>query len=78
MKTILKKLSEAKRGEQYRVVSVDEGTSGRRLVEMGVYPGRTITLVRHAPLRDPIEYEIGESLLSMRACEAELVSIESV
>ncbi|MBN4076207.1 ferrous iron transport protein A [Gemmatimonas aurantiaca] len=72
------KLSEAQRGEQYRVISVDEGVSGRRLVEMGVYPGRTITLVRRAPFRDPIEYQVGECSLSMRACEAELVSIESV
>lgn len=72
------RLSEARRGEKYRVVSIDEGAAGRRLVEMGVYPGRTITLVRHAPFRDPIEYEVGECCLSMRACEAALVSIETV
>lgn len=70
------KLSQIERGQSARVVDIDSGVVGRRLVEMGVYPGRTISMVRRAPLADPIEFSVGGSSLSLRASEADLVSVE--
>jgi ferrous iron transport protein A len=72
------KLSNVESGQTVRVVSIEEGNIGRRLVEMGVYPGRSISMVRRAPFADPIEYAVGESCLSLRASEADLVSVEEL
>ncbi len=72
------KLSQIERGQSARVVDIDSGEVGRRLVEMGVYPGRTISMVRRAPLADPIEYSVGGSSLSLRESEADLVSVEAL
>ncbi len=72
------RMSELRKGERGRVVSVEGGDMGRRLVEMGVYPGREVALVCHAPLRDPSAYQVGGTCLSLRRSEAELVTVENV
>ena len=74
---LMTRLSELQQGERVRVVSVDGGEMGRRLVEMGVYPGREVALVCCAPLRDPIAYQVGGSRLSLRRSEAALVTVEN-
>jgi Fe2+ transport system protein FeoA len=42
---------------------------------MGLVPGTRFTLVRRAPLGDPIEISLRGSLLSLRRSEAELIEI---
>jgi len=46
-----------------------------RLLEMGLIPGTTITLVGKAPLGDPLEYELRGYRLSLRKTEAQRVAI---
>ncbi len=46
-----------------------------RLREMGVLPGTRITLIRRAPLGDPLEISVRGSLLSVRKEEAELIEV---
>ena len=65
-------------GQSVRIVSVADSVAGRRLVEMGVYPGRTVSMLRSAPLRDPIEYMVGCCRLSLRSAEAALVLVEGL
>lgn len=48
----------------------------RRLMEMGVIPGSSITLLRWAPLGDPAECRIRGYKLSLRRSEAALISVE--
>jgi ferrous iron transport protein A len=48
----------------------------RRLIELGVVPGRAITYLRNAPLRDPMEIQVGSCCLSLRHAEAELITVE--
>ncbi|HSH00293.1 MAG TPA: ferrous iron transport protein A [candidate division Zixibacteria bacterium] len=72
------KLNQIERGHTVRVVSIEDGAIGRRLVEMGLFPGRQISMVRRAPLQDPIEFTVGESCLSLRECEAQLVAVEEI
>ncbi len=48
----------------------------RRLLNMGVVRGVEIRMVRNAPLRDPIEFEVRGYLLSLRREEAENVIVE--
>ena len=54
----------------------DDSPIARRLTELGLVPGRQITYLRDAPLRDPLEIQIGMSCLSLRHSEASLVAVE--
>lgn len=49
-----------------------------RLREMGVLPGTRLTLVRTAPLGDPIEIRLRGYLLSLRKAEAAHVLVEVI
>src|SRR5438128_2577586 len=60
----------------------DRGTIGRldgggpirqRLLELGLTPGTTVTLVRLAPLRDPMEIRVRGYQLCVRRSEADAV-----
>ncbi|MBN2752101.1 MAG: ferrous iron transport protein A [Rhodospirillaceae bacterium] len=63
-------------GEMCRVMEITgEGPVRRRLLDMGVVPHQTITVVRDAPLRDPIEIQVGETFMMLRRREAERVVV---
>lgn len=64
-------------GSSARVTAVG-GEPGvrRRLLEMGLVPGTTITALRRAPLGDPLELSVRGYLLSLRIEQAKLVSVE--
>lgn len=47
-----------------------------RLREMGVLPGTRVTLVRTAPLGDPIEIKVRGYCLTLRKTEADHVLVE--
>jgi Fe2+ transport system protein FeoA len=47
-------------------------------MEMGLLPGTRVTLVRVAPLGDPIELRVRGYALSIRRAEAELVDVDGV
>lgn len=48
----------------------------RRLLEMGLVPGTTVTVQREAPLGDPIELRVRNYALSIRRAEAHGIEIE--
>lgn len=48
----------------------------RRLLEIGLVPGTTVTLRRVAPMGDPIELEVRNFALSIRRSEAVGIDIE--
>ena len=49
---------------------------GQRLMDMGVYPGRRLRVVRNAPLEDPMEIEIDGYFVSLRHDEARFIEVE--
>ncbi len=51
------------------------GAAFTRLREMGLLPGTRITLVRIAPLGDPIEIQVRGYRLSLRKSEAALIEV---
>ena len=53
------------------------GPALTRLREMGMLPGTKITLVRTAPLGDPLEIQVRGYRLSLRKSEAALVEISA-
>ena len=52
------------------------GTASLRLREMGLLAGTPITLVRTAPLGDPLEIKVRGYHLTLRKSEAEHVLVE--
>jgi Fe2+ transport system protein FeoA len=50
----------------------------RRLMEMGVLPGTRVSVVRVAPLGDPIEIEVRSYALSIRHREAAGIVLRDV
>ena len=53
-----------------------QGAAFIRLREMGLLPGTRITLVRTAPLGDPMEIKVRGYHLTLRKTEAENVVVE--
>jgi ferrous iron transport protein A len=53
-----------------------KGPTRRRLMDMGVIAGNQITMIRTAPLGDPVEYHLLGYQLSLRKSEAHLIEIE--
>jgi len=51
------------------------GAFRKRITELGFVKGRPIRVVKAAPLRDPVEYEILDSNVSLRRSEASLVEV---
>lgn len=66
-------------GQAGRVVRVGGRPAvRRRLLELGIVRGETMTLQRAAPLGDPLEFLVKGYHLSLRAREAAAISIEVV
>lgn len=52
------------------------GAFGRRLSDMGFRAGVQLTVVKQAPLADPVEYLLGGCHVSLRREEAEDILVE--
>ncbi len=52
------------------------GAIKRRLFDMGVTPGVSITMRKHAPLGDPIEIRLRGYELSLRKAEAKEIILD--
>jgi len=51
------------------------GAFRKRLTEMGFIRGKQVTVLKSAPLKDPVEYRILDSNVSLRRSEASLVEV---
>ncbi len=64
------------RGRAARVVAVGGvGAVARRLMEMGVVPGARVSVVKVAPLGDPIQVRVRGYDLALRRAEAQTISV---
>ena len=64
-------------GQKAKVVGFTQDSPlCRRLHELGLVPGKSVTYLCRAPLHDPLLIEIGQSRLSLRRAEASLVAVE--
>ncbi len=71
--------NELKAGERAVVRSVGgEGALRQHFLDMGVIPGAEITLVKFAPMGDPIEFRIHEYELTLRVDDAKQIGIEKL
>ena len=51
------------------------GAFRKRILEMGFVRGQKIIVIKNAPLKDPIEYEVMGYKISLRRSEAKLVEV---
>jgi ferrous iron transport protein A len=65
-------------GQQGRVVGLGRGNRSYRekLLSMGLTPGTEFTVIRLAPLGDPIEIAVRGYSVSLRKNEAEMLQVE--
>jgi ferrous iron transport protein A len=72
-------LDQLSRGQAGRILRVGgRPAARRRLLELGVVRGETITLLRAAPLGDPLEYVVKGYHLSLRRREASTITVEAL
>ncbi len=65
-------------GDKARVVKLEgAGLTVQRLAEMGLTPGVVITVVRFAPLGDPVEVKVRGYALSLRNVDARCVLVSA-
>ncbi len=70
------RLSDVPTGEACVIVKVHgHGSFRNRIVEMGFVKGEKVTVIKNAPLRDPIEYKIMDTHISLRRSESELIEV---
>nr|WP_321357625.1 ferrous iron transport protein B [uncultured Draconibacterium sp.] len=73
-----KYLSALQTGESAIITKVlGHGAFRKRITEMGFIKGKKVTVIKNAPLKDPVEYEIMGYSLSLRRSEARMVEVVS-
>ncbi len=73
----MKTLKDVPIGKSARVVRLhSEGALRRRIMDMGITRGTTITIRKVAPLGDPLEITLRGYELSIRKADAELIEVE--
>lgn len=73
------KLSELKTGESGVITKVSgRGAFRKRITEMGFVKGKTVNVIKNAPLQDPVEYNIMGYEVSLRRNEAALIDVITV
>ncbi len=76
MTTYIRKLDNEPIGSTVKVVGVNgDGAFRQRLLEMGFVKGAEVTVIRNAPLLDPVEYMILGTHISLRHSEAERIDV---
>ncbi|MHB8905926.1 MAG: ferrous iron transport protein B, partial [Melioribacteraceae bacterium] len=54
------------------------GAFRKRITEMGFVKGKSVKVIKNAPLQDPIEYEVMDFRVSLRRSEARLIEVVPV
>ena len=70
------KLSELTDNQEGIIIKVQGyGAFRKRITEMGFIKGKKVTVIKNAPLRDPVEYNIMGYQVSLRRSEAALIEV---
>lgn len=72
-------LNELEIGKKAKIISVaGEGQLRHHILDMGLIPGTVVTLVKYAPMGDPMELLVRGYELTLRVDDAKLIGIEPV
>ncbi len=70
------RLSDLQTGAEGIIVKIlGHGAFRNRITEMGFVKGKKVRVIKNAPLRDPVEYEIMDYKVSLRRSEAKLIEV---
>ncbi|MBI9058825.1 MAG: ferrous iron transport protein B [Labilibaculum sp.] len=70
------KLSELSDSQEAIITKVQgHGAFRKRITEMGFVKGKQVTVIKNAPLKDPVEYQIMGYEVSLRRSEASLIEV---
>ena len=71
-------LDELKPGEEGVIAGFAGGdlVTIRRITEMGMTKGEIVRVIRNAPLKDPVEFEVKGYNLSLKRDEAKMVIVD--
>ena len=65
-------LKNVKIGETVRIVAINgEGALRQHFLDMGLIPGTEVTVVKYAPMGDPVELELHGYKLTLRLADAD-------
>lgn len=71
-----KPLSQCHEGEIVHIHKLNtSGALKKRFLEMGLYKGEMVTIVKYAPLKDPMEIQLRTTHISLRVKEAESILV---
>ena len=70
-------LGQLKVGQHAQIIELKgEGRLQRRLLSMGFVPGAFVSVVRQAPLGDPVQYRVKKSNIALRRKEANMLLVK--
>ena len=70
------KLSQLKDNQVGYITKIrGRGAFRKRITEMGFVKGKKVTVIKNAPLKDPVEYSIMGYEVSLRRSEASLIEV---
>ncbi|HZL10662.1 MAG TPA: ferrous iron transport protein B [Prolixibacteraceae bacterium] len=73
-----KRLADLSTGSRGVIVHVlGQGAFRKRISEMGFVKGQMVRVIKNAPMKDPVEYEIMGYKVSLRRSEADLIEVVS-
>jgi ferrous iron transport protein B len=73
-----KRLADLPSGSRGVIVHVlGQGAFRKRISEMGFVKGQVVKVIKNAPMKDPVEYEIMGYKVSLRRSEADLIEVVS-
>ena len=73
----MRTLNDVKVGNSCKVIKLHgEGALKRRIMDMGITKGVTLTVRKFAPFGDPMEITVRGYELSLRRIDAEMIEVE--
>ena len=71
------KLRQMQVGQKGKIATVEAlGEMNRRIRDMGLIPGTTVSVVGRAPLRDPVALRLSGVTISLRNSEADYINVD--
>ena len=70
----LRSMHQDQSGTIYQVNA--KGELGRRIRDMGLIPGTTVSIVGRAPLKDPVALRLSGVTISLRNSEADFIKVD--
>ena len=71
-------LKEAKTGMTVKIRNIGSTDLKERLMTMGLTPGTKVTILRSAPIGDPIAIGVRSYNLALRKMDAQYIEVEQV